>query len=89
MRSIVLSALKKYRVKVYLFGSYAKGTAALYSDMDIAADPEEPLPPAMLSLLKEKLEESPIPYRVDLVDLSQADPNFRQAVIQQGVLWNG
>lgn len=53
----------------------------------MAIDPLEPLPVAMLARLREALEESTIPYRVDVVDLSEADAAFRDRVHREGVVW--
>ena len=50
--------------------------------------PLEPLPLWVLSEIREHLEESQILARVDLVDLSMTDPDFRQRVTQEGVAWS-
>jgi len=50
-------------------------------------DPHEALPPALLSELDEALEESSVPYFVDLVDLGRADESFRARVRREGVVW--
>ncbi len=47
-----------------------------------------PLPTGLLSEIREELEESHIPYPVDLVDLSKKDPGFVEHVISKGILWN-
>jgi len=47
-----------------------------------------PLPRGLLSKIREELEESHIPYPVDLVDLSKSNPTFLQHVTQEGVIWN-
>jgi predicted nucleotidyltransferase len=86
-REIVLKHLQSFRVKVYLFGSQARGTADLYSDIDIALLPEETLPAETLAELKEKLEESNILRQVDVVDLSETDEAFCQKVMKEGILW--
>lgn len=88
-RRIVFEGLKKMRAKVYLFGSRAKGASGRFSDIDIAILPEQPLPADTLSAIRELLEESQVLYRVDLVDLSQADEEFRQKIIREGILWTG
>ena len=88
-RSIVQDVTGTFDVTVYLFGSWARGEAASYSDIDIAVDSPHPLPRGFLSQLRERFEESAIPYRVEVVDLRRTDPAFRQRVIQEGVRWNG
>jgi hypothetical protein len=49
---------------------------------------EGPLPIALLSHLQELLEESTIPYAVDLVDLATVEPEFRDKVRRKGIRWN-
>ncbi|MFQ6017240.1 MAG: nucleotidyltransferase family protein [Kiloniellaceae bacterium] len=87
VRRIVLDALAGYAVKVYLFGSRASGPARRTSDVDVAVDPHEPLPPRVLADLREALEESTIPYFVDVVDLSTVDADFRRHVLSEAVPW--
>jgi hypothetical protein len=75
--------------RVYLFGSRARHDQARSSDIDVAILPLAPLPPGLLSSIREELEESNIPYVVDLVDLSQSGAAFREAVLREGVEWTG
>jgi predicted nucleotidyltransferase len=87
VRRIVLDALRGRPARVYLFGSSASGSARSSSDIDVAIEPLESLPPGVLSSLREALEESTIPYDVDVVDISAAPPELRERVRQQGILW--
>lgn len=89
VRRIVLQALGPRPVRVYLFGSWASGTQRRSSDIDVAIHAGEPLPPGMLAGLREALEESNIPYRVEIVDLAEADSAFCENVRREGVLWSG
>jgi predicted nucleotidyltransferase len=89
VRRTVREALAWEKADLYLFGSWAKGTPRRSSDIDVAIDPRAPLPPGLLSVLRERLEESRIPYRIEVVDLSDADERFRAAVIRQGIRWSG
>ena len=86
LAALIRPALMPYRVQVWLFGSWARGTAFSGSDVDLAVLPLEPVPLGWLAELRYRLEESTFPYRVDLVDLSQTDPAFRERVLQEGVL---
>lgn len=88
VRRIILESLADYDVRVYLFGSHAQGAGTLTSDIDVAIFPLKSLPTGMLSRLREELEESQVLLPVDLVDLSMADPAFRDRVIQEGILWS-
>lgn len=86
-KRIVLEHLKAFRAKVYLFGSQATGKAHLYSDIDVAILPLQPLPILALPEIREKLEESDILRTVDVLDLTETDESFRQRVEKEGVLW--
>ena len=87
VRRVAEHVLGGYDVDVYLFGSWANGTQRRTSDIDVAVDPHRPLPPGALSILRERFEESRVPYRVEVVDLSEVDRAFRRTVIKQGIRW--
>lgn len=88
VRDIVLETLAACDARVYLFGSWARGCAHSLSDIDVAIEPHASLPPGLLACMRERLEESSIPYRVEVVDISNADPSFRERVLQEGISWN-
>ena len=46
------------------------------------------LPDGVLSEIREELENSRVPYRVDLIDLTNASPGFAAHVQRVGILWN-
>lgn len=71
---------------MYLFGSWASGTERRASDIDLAIDAPAPLPATLLASLREAIEESHVPYRVDVVDLAEVDPSFRARALREGAL---
>lgn len=87
VKGIVRRVLAHRAVDVYLFGSWARGTQRPTSDIDVAIESVEPLPRALLASLREALEESTIPNRVDVVDLAETDDAFRDRVRREGILW--
>jgi predicted nucleotidyltransferase len=87
VRRIVTERLTGRDVMVVLFGSRASGSAGVASDIDVAVLPRTPLPTGLLSRIREALEESHVPYRVDVVDLTSVDPAFRKRVLETGVIW--
>jgi uncharacterized protein len=88
VRRIVLDALSEKNARVYLFGSWARGEATRISDIDVAIDSHATLPRGTLARLRERLEESHVPYHVDVVDLTRAAPEFRRRVLAEGMLWS-
>ena len=87
VKGIVRGVLGHTPADVYLFGSWASGTQRSTSDIDVAIESAEPLPRALLASLREALEESTIPNRVDVVDLAETDAAFRDRVRREGIQW--
>jgi predicted nucleotidyltransferase len=87
LRRMVLDALGEHDAAIWLFGSCARGEARQHSDIDIAILPRDNLPSGLLAELAADIEESPIPYDVDLVDLRRAEPALVEEVRREGVKW--
>jgi uncharacterized protein len=86
---MVLAALGGHDAEVWLFGSCARDEALQHSDIDIAILPRDELPPGLFSELREIVEESSIPYDVDIVDLRSAAPSLIDEMRREGVKWKG
>jgi type I restriction enzyme S subunit len=69
--------------EIRVFGSRIHGTAKPYSDIDIALKCAEPIDRRTLSRLKEALQESTLPIRVDVLDWYTISDEFR-VVIEKG-----
>jgi uncharacterized protein len=89
LRRTVLDALGEHHAEVWLFGSCARGESFQHSDIDIAILPHDDLPSAFFSDLAESVEESSIPYFVDIVDLRRAAPTLIEEVRLEGIKWKG
>lgn len=87
IRQIIMANLRGYPVRVYLFGSHASGRAVRTSDIDVAVSPDGTLPAGLLSRIREEIDNSNVPYKVDLIDLSQTEEAFRQRVLKEGIPW--
>lgn len=86
---IAARALGTQSARLFLVGSRARGDAARASDIDIAILPDAPLEPGTLARIRDALEESTIPYEVEVVDLSCVDESFRRKVLAEAIAWNG
>jgi uncharacterized protein len=87
LRRMVLEALGAHQAAVWLFGSCARGEVFQHSDIDIAILPRDELPIGFFTELEADIEDSTIPYNVDLVDLRHADPALVDEVRREGVKW--
>lgn len=83
LKQFLKEYLRDKKVKVYLFGSRARGDFSYSSDIDLAFEIEDEI---NLSEIRYILEESNLPYKVDIVDLRFA-PYLREVVLKEGVRW--
>jgi predicted nucleotidyltransferase len=82
----VISALMP-DVKIYLFGSRARGTNGPRADIDIALDGGKELPPVDVDEIKSMFRESNIMYMIDVVDVYQVGDEMRNAIMKDKVVW--
>ncbi|MDQ7001073.1 MAG: nucleotidyltransferase domain-containing protein [Ghiorsea sp.] len=81
VQSILADVISAYEVRA--FGSRVHGNRLKpFSDIDLAVISPRPLPWHVLGTLKERFDESGLPYKVDIVDYVAASPKFR-AIIDQ------
>jgi hypothetical protein len=73
-------------VTVILFGSRAREDYLETSDVDVGVFPKGKMDKSKIALLRERIENSNIPYKVDVVDLSQAFKEFTDKVLTEGVV---
>ena len=81
LRSILARHVPECEVRV--FGSRANGTAKPYSDIDLALVGPARLGGEQLRLLKEELEESDLPMRVDVLDWAGISSSFQQVIARK------
>lgn len=89
VRQIVAEKLAGLPARVWLHGSRATGRSTAISDIDIAILADSPLSPDLLAELRDTLEESDVPYHVDVIDLAHVDRSFRNKIEREGILWLG
>lgn len=89
VKKIIADNFAGLPVRVYLFGSWARGEERQSSDIDIAIEHDGGVARSVFAKAREILEEAPVPYRVDLVDLSCADPSLAARVREEGIIWQG
>lgn len=75
---IVKKILNHYNVKTMIFGSRAKGTAKKFSDLDLVL--LDPVEGRKLTSIKSDLEESNLPYKVDIIQWNELDQNFQNHI---------
>lgn len=74
-------------VKIYLFGSRARGDFRPTSDIDVALDMGKKIDEAVVRAIKEAVEESSIPFTVDIVDMYAVSEDFKKHIMKDRKLW--
>ena len=82
---VVRRALEDASCSVWLFGSRATGRATPVSDFDLAVRADGDIS-SELGFAREELDESTIPFVVDLVDLREASVALIEQVNRKGIL---
>lgn len=85
IRRITADVLDGLAAQVYLFGSWARGEARRTSDIDIAVLLPSAANRTVIAEIKARLDESNIPYHVDVVDLRYVTDVFRERVLRDGI----
>lgn len=75
MRAILAKNLPP-GTQVFVFGSRAGGKAKPWSDLDLSLEACGPLSLASMAGLAEAFDESPLPWKVDLVDRASVSETF-------------
>jgi len=89
VKKIVLDFLKDENVKIFLFGSRARDDFSPSSDVDIGIIPKDKFNKIKLTLLKEYLENSNVPYKVEIVDFSNLSDSFKEEALKDAIIWKG
>jgi len=83
IKNIIFQFLDPKEYQVFIFGSRATGKAKKYSDYDIGILGKKSVPLNILAKINEALEESNLPYRVDVVDFSSVSKNFKEIALSK------
>ena len=83
LNTIIRKHLPDPNYQVFVFGSRATNIHRKFSDIDIGISSVIPVPSGVLLNIEEELENSDIPYLVDVVDFSAVSHRFKNYASQQ------
>jgi predicted nucleotidyltransferase len=87
-KEIVLKHIDVQNYNVFLFGSRAVGNCSKFSDIDIGVMGTKPLDPRIIFEMEYELDESLVPYKVDIVDFFYVDEAFKNMALKKIIEWN-
>lgn len=70
------------------FGSRAYSNARHYSDIDVGVVGKDALSSIILSNIESELDESIVPYKVEIVNFTRVSDTFNHYAIKKTVAWN-
>jgi predicted nucleotidyltransferase len=85
---IACEHLRGIDATLYLYGSWSRKEEQKSSDIDLGIHYDTLMPTGTLARLRLAYEDSNIPYRVEIVDLTEASESFRNKVMEEGDKWN-
>lgn len=80
---LAIQPLKSHGAQVFIFGSRVRGQHQPYSDIDLLYKTEKPLNLASIFEIKSALEESQLPYKVDLVQFDDLAVSYKENIIRE------
>ena len=84
LRSILDQHLRGAEVRA--FGSRVSDKAKSYSDLDLMVRADQPVDIRTMGRLREALQASPLPFRVELVDWHRCSKNFQDIMAENNQL---
>ena len=88
IKEVEFSFFKKNDADIILFGSRARGDYSRISDIDIAIKFKNNTidKKKKFVLLKDKLENLNIPYKIDLLDLDKVSLEMKEIILKEGIV---
>jgi uncharacterized protein len=74
-------------VKIYLFGSRARGTHRETSDIDLALDAGRKLTLHEIAQARNVLDTFPMGQTIDVVDMWSIPNYLRDTILTEGIIW--
>lgn len=88
IKKVVLQYVDPNETYIFLFGSRAMGTNQKNSDYDIGIYKGQKIPLKTIALIKDQLEDYPIPVHVDIIDFFSVTNEFKKLASRKIKIWN-
>lgn len=88
LKTLLQNLAKSRNISIYLFGSRARGDNYESSDVDIGVSPNDKIDAVEISSWREIIENSNIPYHVEIINLNEVSNDFKEEIMKDAVVWN-
>ena len=89
IRDLALGIFEHEDVRIILFGSRARGDNNRRSDVDIGIIPRGRFDSAKITVLRDRIDELNVPYKVEVVNFAEASPDFTREALKGAISWKG
>lgn len=86
-KQIFLKHIANLDYSVFLFGSRACGNAKKMSDIDVGVIGKNKFPILTKFAIEDDLDESIVPFKVDIVDFFDVDEKFKKEALSKVIYW--
>lgn len=83
IKAIISKYLDINHYKIFFFGSRVNGKSNERSDIDIGIEGKNPVPIEILARIKSDLEDLPVLYKFDIVDLKSTTESFKKFALEK------
>lgn len=80
----LLIPLENAGIKVWFFGSRARGDFKTFSDLDVLYEGKD-IPLSLIGSITEDLEESSLPIKIDLVNINDLAESYKESVLRDRI----
>ncbi len=87
LKQVVIDFLQDENVKIILFGSRARRDNSIGSDVDIGIIPHGTINSKKLAVLRAKIDDLNIPYKVEIVNFQEVSSGFKKETMKEAVVW--
>ncbi|MBI2996472.1 MAG: nucleotidyltransferase domain-containing protein [Candidatus Melainabacteria bacterium] len=88
VKKIVLENIPKDKFNIFLFGSRVREKHRQRADIDIGVKGNTKLDKKIIWEIKDTIEESIVPYKVDIIDFVDVNPEFKEEALKDIKIWN-
>jgi len=88
LKTLISEYYRKEEATIILFGSRARREYSEHSDVDVGILTSGKPDNAKITLLKEAIEDSNIPYKVDIISINEASEDFKNEIMKDAIVWN-
>ena len=89
IQELAVCPLLQHAATVWIFGSRARGDHKPFSDVDLLFEEKGPLPSGLLFEIKDRLENSNLSVKIDLVERRNLAASYRDQVEREKLPFPG